>query len=153
MSVLNQKAAALSRHARTGKDGAIYSGRGNLLATVETFTAQTSMNNAQFNVLGSALEFETAASHKHTIQLTHVICADDGLITDLMEFFSSGKVPNWTFQGVVVGNNGSEERIVYKNCIPSGNIDIQNIAVGDVIKRNWSIVVNSEPVLQKKLTI
>ena len=35
----NERAAADSRHARTGKDGAFYSEDGVLLATVDTFTS------------------------------------------------------------------------------------------------------------------
>lgn len=47
----------------------------------------------------------------------------------------------------------SEERVVYKECIPSGQIDIQNVTVGDVIKRNWNFFVNRPPKLQSLLGV
>lgn len=46
----NERAAADSRHARTGKDGAFYSEDGVLLATVDTFTSNVNWNgNANYN--------------------------------------------------------------------------------------------------------
>ena len=153
MSVLNTRAQGLARHARAGKDGAFYNERGDMLATVESFTVQTSFNNAQFSVLGNPLELETLNTHKHTLTFTQVVVMDDRYVEGLMNFFKNGTAPNWTFQGALVGNNGSQERMVYKNCIPSGQIDLQNVTVGDTSKRNWSFTINSEPALQKKLTI
>ena len=35
--------------------------------------------------------------------------------------------------------------------VPSGNIDLQNLTVGDTIKRQWSLFVNEPPELQKLL--
>ena len=153
---LNTRAAGLAPHARAGKDGAMYDAKGNLLATVETFTSQTSFNNAPFQVIGNPLELETVNTHKNTLAMTHVVVMDDQFILGLSNFFENGITPNWTFQGVLYGNKNSkgeqlQERWVYKNCIPSGQIDIQNITVGDVVKRQWNFVVNSEPVLQNRI--
>lgn len=162
MAAINTKAGGHAKHARTGKDGALYNSQGVLLATIESFTAQVSMNNAQYNVLGNALELETLGSHAITITFSQVVVADDTYIRGLMEFLNGGTPPNWTFQGVLKGittkdskgkEKTTEERVIYKNCIPSGQIDIQNIAVGDVVKRNWSFHCNSTPILQKQLTI
>ena len=65
----------------------------------------------------------------------------------------SGVTPQLVFQGVLNGLNGSEERVVYRDCIPSGDIDIQNFENGDVIKRSWSLFCNGKPDLQKTLSI
>lgn len=53
--------------------------------------------------------------------------------------------------GVIKGRNGSEERLVYNDCVPSGNIDLQNVTVGDLIKRQWSLFVNGAVNQQGKL--
>lgn len=53
----------------------------------------------------------------------------------------------------LTGLNGSEERVVYRDCLPSGQVDLQNIAVGDVIKRAWNFFVNRPPKLQSLLSI
>ena len=53
--MINTRAAGDSRFARTGKDGAIYNADGVLLATVDSFTANVTYNNAAYSVLGNAL--------------------------------------------------------------------------------------------------
>ena len=153
MGIINTKASAHAKHARTGKDGAFYTVDGTLLATVESFQAQVSMNNAQYTVLGNPVELECLNTHAITISFTEAVIYDGKYIKLLNDFFKNGTPMNVTFQGTIVGNNKSQERFIYKNCIPSGQIDLQNVTVGDVIKRNWSFHCNSEPVLQKQLTI
>ena len=54
--MINTRAAGDSRFARTGKDGAIYNADGVLLATVDSFTANVTYNNAAYSVLGNAQE-------------------------------------------------------------------------------------------------
>lgn len=150
---INNRAAADSRHARTGKDGAFYNKDGVMLATVETFTSNVSFSNAKYNVLGDAQEHETAASYSVNLTMTQVVVEDDEFIVELMDSLTTGDMPIWDFQGTLKGRNGSEERVVYRDCLPSGQVDIQNIAVGDVIKRVWNFFVNRPPALQKLLTI
>ena len=132
--IRNERAAGDSRHARTGKDGAFYSEDGVLLATVDTFTSNVNYNNAKYSVLGDAQEHETANTFAVSLTMSQI-------------------PPHWNFQGSLLGRNGSEERVVYKECIPSGQIDIQNVTVGDVIKRNWNFFVNRPPKLQSLLGV
>ncbi len=149
----NERAAGDSRHARTGKDGAFYSEDGVLLATVEQFTSSMTWNNAKYSVLGDAQEHETANTFSVNLTMSQIVVEDDLFIQELMEALETQVMPAWNFQGTLLGRNGSEERVVYKECIPSGQIDIQNVAVGDVIKRNWNFFVNRPPKLQSLLTI
>lgn len=150
---INNRAAGDSRHARTGKDGAFYNKDGVMLASVETFASNVTFNNAKYNVLGDPQEHETSASFSVSLTMTQVVVEDDAFITELVESLHSGNMPYWDFQGTLTGLNGSEERIVYRDCLPSGQVDLQNIAVGDVIKRAWNFFVNRPPELQKLLTI
>ena len=125
--MINTRAAGDSRFARTGKDGAIYNADGVLLATVDSFTANVTYNNAAYSVLGNAQE--------------------------LVEAMETQTMPVWDFQGVLKGRNSTEERMVYRECIPSGQVDLQNITVGDVIKRAWNFAVNRPPKLQNLLAL
>ena len=77
---------------------------------------------------------------------------DDALIVDMFEMMHSGQQPNWVFQGVTYGRNGSEQRMNYRGVVPDGNIDLQGASVGDIIKRAWNMVVNAPPELQKLLS-
>lgn len=149
----NTRASGDARHARTGKDGAFYSEDGVLLATVESFTSNVNFNNASYSVLGNAQELETANTFSVSLTMSQVVVEDDEFIVELMEALENQTMPSWNFQGSLLGRNGSEERVVYRECVPSGQIDIQNVAVGDVIKRAWNFHVNKPPKMQSLLSI
>lgn len=149
----NTRAAGDARHARTGKDGAIFDEDGVLLATVESFKAKTSFNNAKYSVLGNAQELETANTFGVSLSMSQIVVEDDRFITELFEAMENQTMPVWNFQGTLMGRNGSEERVVYREVVPSGDIDLQNITTGDVIKRNWNFFVNRPPKMQSQLTI
>lgn len=149
----NTRASGDARHARTGKDGAFYNEDGVLLATVESFTANANFNNASYSVLGNAQELETANTFSVSLAMSQVVVEDDQFIVELMDALENQTMPSWNFQGSLLGRNNSEERVVYRECVPSGQIDIQNVTVGDVIKRAWNFHVNKPPKLQSLLTI
>ena len=45
----------------------------------------------------------------------------------------------------------SDGRYIFRNCVPDGDIDIANVAPGDVINRAWSFRVNEMPDMQEML--
>lgn len=149
----NVRAAGDSRHAITGKDGAFFNQDGVLLSTVDTFTSNVSFNNAKYSVLGDGQEHETANTFSVSLTMSQLVIEDDAFIVELMEALETQIMPHWNFQGSIMGRNGSEERVAYYECIPSGQVDLQNISTGDVIKRSWNFFVNRPPKLQKLLTI
>ena len=150
--MINTKAAGDARYARHGKDGAIYNDDGVLLATVESFASQVSFNNASYSVLGNAQELETAGTFKVTLTMSQIVIEDDQFFEEMMEALETQVMPSWNFQGSLKGLNGSEQRVMYRECIPSGTVDIQNLSVGDTIKRAWNFAVNRSPKLQSLLT-
>lgn len=150
----NVRAAGDSRFARTGKDGAIYDEDGTLLATVDSFRANVTYNNAKYTVLGDPQEHETAATYAVNLTMSQVCVEDDKFIQGIAQSMQNdGELPYWTFQGSMQGRNGSEERFVYNEVIPSGEVDLQNITTGDVVKRNWNFFVNRPPKLQSLLSL
>lgn len=149
----NARAAGDSRHARTGKDGAFYNKDGVMLASVESFTSNVTWNNSKYTVLGDAQEHETSNSYSVNLTMSQIVVEDDAFIQELFEAMETGITPYWDFQGSLMGLNNSEERVVYRDCMCSGQVDLQNVAVGDVIKRNWNFFVNRPPKLQSLLSI
>lgn len=149
----NSQAAGDARHARTGKDGAFFNQDGKLLATVETFTSNVSFNNAQYQVLGDAQEHEAPNTYKVSLTMSQVVVEDDEFIQELVDALDTQEMPVWNFQGSLLGRNNSEERMTYYECIPSGQVDLQNVAVGDVVKRNWNFHVNKAPKLTSLLSV
>ena len=85
--------------------------------------------------------------------MSQVVIEDDAFIIEMHEAMETQLMPVWSFQGSLLGRNGSEERVIYREVVPSGQIDLQNISVGDVIKRNWNFFVNRPPKLTSLLDI
>lgn len=149
--MFNNRGPVDTRKVLTGKDGALYSDDGTMLATVETFQTQVNVTNAKYQPLGDAQEHEVFQSYGVTLTFTEIVISDERFIGELFAGMKSGKMPEWNFQGVVKGRNDSEQRMNYRQCVPSGAIDLQNLSVGDTIKRAWSLFVNEPPDLQKFL--
>ena len=108
-------------------------------------------NNSKYSVLGDAQEHETANTFAVSLTMSQVVVESDQFFQDLMDAMKKQTMPSWTFQGSLLGiggqeseggDSGHEERVIYRGCVPSGQVDIQNVAVGDVIKRNWNFFVN-----------
>ena len=149
----NAQAANDARHTRTGKDGAFFDEDGTLLATVETFSSNVTFNNASYKVLGDAQEHEGADTFKVSLTMSQVVIEDDKFIQELVESLTTQEMPVWNFQGSLIGRNGSDERVTYYECIPSGQVDLQNVTVGYVVKRNCNFHVNKAPKLTSLLSV
>lgn len=150
---INERAYSDSRHSRSGKDGALYNKDGELLATVETFISNVNVTNSTYKPLGCGNEIETSGTWKVSLSLTQIVIASDTMLKEFMEGLKKGELPVWDFQGVLKGRNDTEERMVYRDCISSGQVDLQNLTSGDTIKRAWNFNVNRPPTLQSLLTI
>lgn len=150
--IRNQAAAGDARQGRTGKDGCLYNAAGVLLATVDTFQSNVSYNNQAYVVLGDPQEHETSDTYKVTLTFSQMVIEDDAFITELMASMETNQPPQWNFRGSLMGNNGSEQSVTYRDCLPSGQVDLQNIAVNQVVKRNWNFIVNRPPKLSALLS-
>lgn len=73
MGIINTQAVADGRKVRTGKDGALYNGKGKLLATVEVFQAQMGVANQKYHPLGTPLEQEILDSIGTTLTFTECV--------------------------------------------------------------------------------
>ncbi len=149
----NNRGPADTRHVLTGKDGMLFTESGILLATMETFQSQTNVTNAKYQPLGDAQEHEAFQSYNVQLKMTQCVIEDDEFMQEMIHAMLTGLMPQtWAFQGVLKGRNGSEQRMIYRDCVPSGAIDLQNFSVGDLVKRNWALFVNRPPELQKLLS-
>ncbi len=148
----NDRGSADVRRLFSGKDSAIFDEDGTLLATVDAFQGQVTWNNADYNPLGDTQTHSHLLSYKVTLTITSAIIESDKFLRDMYERMSTGAPVWWTFQHDVKGWNGSNERVIYRDCVPDGQIDLQNMQVGELLKRTLSLVVNCPPELQKILT-
>lgn len=151
--MLNTRASSDARHARAGKDAGLYDQDGNLFASVESFQAKAAFNNIKYSPLGQNQELEANNTYGITIAISEIVVEDGFLFNQVMAAVSSGESPVITVDGVVEGRNGSQERVTYRECIFSGDNDIQNVATGDVIKRALNLFCNGKPEYRSQLTI
>lgn len=152
MSVLNTSPVADVRKIMSGKDGALYDENGTLLVSVENFQSQVAVNNATYQPLGDAQEHAAMTSYRVTLTFSEIIVEDSAFFQQLMKGLAEHRMPVWTFRGMVRSPyDGSEEQTIYRDCVPDGNIDIQNMQVGELYKRAWSFVCNKPPELQSLL--
>ena len=112
---------------------------------VDTFTAQLSQNNVDYQPVGSALVYAVPTGYSVTLTLTEAVVRDDVMIEKFLDDIKQGYVPVFDFQGKLRRRDGQSSRHIYKNCLPDGTIDLMNLTPGDIIKRNWSFRVNAIP--------
>lgn len=133
----------------TGKDGQLFvtnkAGTNLFLAEVDTFQVQLNPANADYQPVGSSLVYAVNTGYSLVLTLTEAVVRDDVMVTELITDIQNGYFPTYDFQGKLRRRDGQVERIVYRNCVPDGSIDLQNLTPGDVIKRAWSFRVNSSP--------
>ena len=152
MSVVNTAPAVDVRKVMSGKDGAIFDDEGNMLVTSESFQSQVSITNQTFQPIGSAQERSAMTSYKVTLSISEIIIQDSSFFQMIMEGLKNHKMPTFNFRGMVRSPyDNSEEQIVYRDCVPDGAIDLQNVQPGELCKRTWNFVVNQPPELQSLL--
>ena len=143
--MLNKSAATDARHSRSGKDAMLYNSAGKPFAQVESFTTKGSFNNYKYAPLGQNRELEVNGTVGVTVNISEIVVLDGELFNAVINVLM--------FTGVIEGRNGSQERVTYRECILSGDSDIQNVATGDVLKRSFALHCNGKVENKSKLTI
>ena len=148
---INDQSILDVRNLVTGKDGQLFvttrKTTNMFLAECDTFQAQLSPANTDYQPVGSALVFGVNTGYSITLTLTEAVVRDDVMIGVLIEDLRNGYFPGFDFQGKIRRRDGQAERIVYRWCIPDGTVDLQNLQPGEIIKRAWSLRVNATPEL------
>lgn len=156
MDGLNDQSLLDVRKLITGKDGRLFvttkKGTNLFLAEVDTFQAQLSPANTDYQPVGSALVYAVNTGYSVTLTLTEAVVRDDVMLTELIADLQNGYFPAFDFQGKMRRRDGQAERVVYRNCVPDGTIDLQNLNPGEIIKRAWSFRVNATPEILENFT-
>ena len=146
---LNDQSVLDVRKIVSGKDGRLFvtnkAGTNIFLAEVNNFHAQLTPNNTDYQPVGSALSYSVNIGYSVSLTLEETVIRDDVMVTELIEDLQKGYFPSFDFQGMMRRRDGQAQRMVYRNCVPDGTIDLQNLTPGDVIKRAWGFRVNSSP--------
>ncbi len=149
MDGLNDRSLLDVRKLISGKDGRLFvttkRGTNIFLAEVDTFQTQINPANPDYQPVGSALIYAVNTGYSVTLTLTEAVIRDDVMLDELISDLQNGYFPSFDFQGKMRRRDGQSERMVYRNCVPDGTVDLQNLNPGDIIKRAWSFRVNATP--------
>lgn len=151
--MLNTRASTDARHSRSGKDAMLYNEDGEPFAQVASFHTKTAFNNIKYSPIGNNVELEASGTVGTTIAITEILVLDGYLFNQVIDAIRNGESSVITLDGVVQGRNGSQERITYRECIFSGDQDIQNVSTGDVLQRTYNLHCNGKPEPRSQLTI
>lgn len=151
--MLNTRAATDARHSRSGKDAMLYNADGDAFAQVSSFQTKASFNNTKYQPLGQNRELETNNTIGVTITISEIVVLDGELFNDVVNAVQKGESPVMTLDGVIEGRNGSQERVTYRECIFSGDQDLQNASTGDTLSRSFSLHCNGAVEKRSSLTI
>lgn len=137
----------------TGKDGQLFitleDGTQIFLAECDTFQAQMSISNTDYQPVGSFQSFAVPISFSVTLTLSEAVIRDDVMLKALYDAIKNGWLPVFEFAGKLKNREGKASRQIFRECIPDGSVDLLNVSPGDIIKRNWSFRVNATPELQE----
>lgn len=150
---LNTSASTDARHSRTGKDAMLYNENGEPFAQVNSFEINTGFNNTKYAPLGNNLELEATGTVGISISIEEIVVKDGELFNRVLDSIESGECDPMTFDGVIQGRNGSQERVTYRECIFSGDQNIQRAKTGDTLSRGYKLHSNSKPERRSQLTI
>lgn len=151
--MLNERAATDARHSRSGKDAMLYNEDGEAFAQVDSFQTKASFNNNKYAPVGQNMELEVNGTVGVSITISEIVVLDGYLFNQVIKGVQNGESPVITMDGVIEGRNSSQERVTYRECIFSGDQDLQNVSTGDVLKRSYNLHCNGRPEYRSALTI
>lgn len=150
-----------TRKLMTGKDGLLYveiDDENVALFEVDSFSVTASITNVDVQPVGSLLVYAVNSGMAFSISMSEMVVRDDILMQPIIEAFSSGKMPVFTFQGTACRVDrsgtipeGEEQVVTFRNCTPDGELSIMNLTPGEVIKRSRNFRINSVPEFIKTL--
>ncbi len=139
------------RKVLNGRRGKLFDDQGKFLAMINTWQAQVNITNTDYRPAGEAQAVAIFDSYTVTLTFTETVIEDETFLEKFINAIRNKEQFVMNFMGVVEGHGNGESRLVFRDCVPDGSIDLANIQVGDIINRAWSWRVNSPPELQELL--
>jgi hypothetical protein len=135
----------------SGYRGELWSDSGEFLAEVNTWHAQVTVTNTDYQPAGEARTIAVLQSYHVTLTFTETVVRDTQFLRIVTDALRNKQQPTFVFQGVLRRPDGSTGRYVFRECVPDGAFDIANVSPGQVLERSWSWRVNQPPELQALL--
>ncbi len=137
-----------TRELMTGRDGRLFVEAGDVnifLAEIESYSLKMNVNAVDKQPVGSIISFKVPTGVQFELTLKEMVVRDDVIIKPLLDEIKKGNLPWYNFQSVAVKPDGTEQRFMLNNAVPSGSFDLQTLTPGEVITREQTFTVNSIP--------
>ena len=151
--MLNTRASTDARHSRSGKDAMLYNEEGEAFAQANSFETKAAFNNNKYTPIGQNMELEVNNTIGVKITISEIVVLDGYLFNQVVKAVQNGDSPVMTLDGAIEGRNGSQERLTYRECIFSGDQDLQNVSTGETLTRSYNLHCNGRPEQRSALTI
>jgi hypothetical protein len=140
----------------SGKDGQIFVSApdGTQIPLAEANTSQAKMNVASTKIqpLGCMVEQSIPTGISVAFSFEEIVIRDDVMLEPLFDALAAGYIPTYSFQTKLSRRDGQEQRMVYRNAMPDGEINLLDLKAGQQLSRPWNFVVNALPELLKMFT-
>ncbi len=138
----------------SGKDGMLsieIDGVMTDLAEIENFSTNMDVAAVDKQPVGDIVVHSVPTGVSFSLVFTEMVVRDDLIIEPLLDSIAKGQIPIYHFQGKMDKPDGTEQRIGYNNCVPSGSFGLQNLTPGEVVTREQNFRINEVPNLIKAL--
>lgn len=140
--------SAYVKNIMTGKDGSILTEIDGVLTPlmgVDTYSVKANYTNLDYQPVGSYQKYGVPSDVSYTLTFTEAVVREDLVMEPLLRAAAKGKSISFVFQAKIERPDGTEHRLVLKECIPDGEFDLRTLTPGEIIKRNHSYRVNAVP--------
>lgn len=138
-----------TRKLATGKDGRLYisvDGESIWYASVEEFEISMNYETTDFQPAGDWQKYGVPTGVKFTLKFTEAVIRDDLMIKPMLDAINAGSMPAFDFQGSLINPfSEAEETVLCNECIPDGDTNILSVKPGEIVKREFSYIINSVP--------
>jgi len=149
MNGLNDQSILDVRQLITGKDGQVFvsskKGVNIFLAEVDDFQARLNFKNTDYQPVGSYLEFGVPTGYSISVTMTEAVIRDDVMLEEVIDDIQNGYTPTFNIVGKLRRRDNQAQRVVYRWCMPDGELDLQNLKPGEIVKRSWTFRCNASP--------
>lgn len=138
----------------SGKDGMLsveVDGVMTDLAEIENYSTTMDVAAVDKQPVGDIVVHSVPTGVSFNLVFTEMVVRDDLILEPLLNAIANGKIPVYHFQGKMDKPDGTEQRIAYNDCVPSGSFGLQNLTPGEVVTRENNFRINQVPNLIKAL--
>jgi len=145
-----------TRKILTGKDGRlfIYGTDGNsiCLFTVPEFHIALDWQTTETQFVGNLVTTTVLTGVKPSLNFNEVIVSDEATFGRILDDLNNERTPMYDFQGLVGIDETHEQRVVCRECVPTGTMNLQDVVPGSILQRTFSFAINQLPEVLKRLT-